>query len=80
MKLDIPCEVGDTVYYLLDDNEVSVGTVKEITIRANGIVRLVVYFDMLALDINLATLGTRLFFDEKEANEALEKWRGNGVL
>lgn len=80
MRLDIPCEVGDTVYYLLGDNEVSVGTVKEITIRANSIVRIAVDFGTFALGINLATLGTRLFFDEKEANEALEKWRGNGVL
>lgn len=79
MKIDIPCEFGDTAYYLLTEDKMIVGTVIGVSSKPvdNGsITRISVDFpDYTILSINLGVVGTRLFFDETEAAEALEKWR-----
>lgn len=79
MRLDIPFSIGDTAYFLLDETDICTGTVKQITVKDNDLIRITIDFGMPILDVNLATLGTRLFFDEKEAKDALEGWKNGGA-
>lgn len=75
MKIDLPVEPGDTVYYLvgIDTPRIEVGTVEGAEIR-NGYTRIIVSFSYFKAGILANIIGTRLFLSEKEANLALSEW------
>lgn len=76
-SVQLPCKVGDTVYYIREaisknpyEPKIEVGTVLKIIVTKSGL--------RLALSMNSVyenstnSIGKSIFFDEQEANNALE--------
>ena len=74
--IELPCKVGDTVYYTLKDEDLFVGKIVGIAIEPNGTWVHAIYNTGLHMWHKSEDIGKDIFLIRSEAEKKLEELRG----
>lgn len=83
-NIELPCKVGDTLYHVIDPEDISWGRVLEVKVKSIEIEDTIRFFVRTVKNylhnyayVNIADFGKTVFFTQKEAEQVLAKTKGD---